>query len=68
MSPSSGLEMADGEQGDRLGLAMLHPSPGSRAVPIAGVRVLNPTMALLVLGTKAVAQLLQFCSLDHYDK
>lgn len=65
---SSGLEVADGEQGDRLGLETLHPSPASGAVPTAGAFVLNPMMALLVLGTKAVSQLLQFHGLDHHNR
>lgn len=68
MSPASGLEVADGEEGVRLGLATLHPNPDSGAVPTAGAFVLKFMMALLVLGTKAVAQLLQFCGLNHYDK
>lgn len=68
MSPASGLEVADGEEGVRFGLATLHPNPDSGAVPTAGAFVLKFMMALLVLGTKAVAQLLQFCGLNHYDK
>lgn len=59
MSPSLGLEVADGEQGDRLGLAMLPPSPDSGAVPTAGTFVLNPMMALLCWGQE---QWLSYCS------
>lgn len=51
VSPTSGLEVADGEHGDGLGLTMLYP---------------DPTAGVLV--RKAVAQWLQFCSLDCCDK
>lgn len=51
-----------------MGLGTLHLSPDSGAVPTAGAFVLNPMMDLLVLGTKAVAQLLQFHGLDHHNR
>lgn len=35
-SPTSGLEVADGEQGDGLGLAMLYPDPSAGVLCAAG--------------------------------
>lgn len=69
-SLTSGPEKASGEQDDGLGLAVLYHRVVCWGLGAGGCwgSVLNPKMISMALMRKVVAQLLQFCSLHHYDK